>query len=112
MNIAHTTSMVQVRHQYNKEIHTDDFQQQQSTEHEHELKQNNPWRKTSLDKLLCETLDEYCSHDNYGTGRRANNLKKFTLMVSSTSKIWIMNMNLHKSIHGGKQAEINYYVRH
>ena len=47
-------------------------------EHEHELKQNNPWRKTSLDKLLCETLNEYCSHDNYGTGRRANNLKKFT----------------------------------
>lgn len=31
----------------------------------------------NLRQLLCQTMDEYCSQDNYGTGKTASTLKKF-----------------------------------
>ena len=48
---------------------------------------------------------------NYGPGKTDITLNKFTL-VCRTSQIWTMIMNSHKTTHGGKQAETNYYVSH
>ena len=94
-----------------KEIHNDGFQYQQNINMNVNANKTIHGGKQAETNNYAKTLDEYCSQDNYGTGKTTNTLKKFTLVVFSISKIWTMNMNSNKTIHVGKQAEINYYIR-